>query len=66
MQECLLNSIHKADIELRKTLFGNIVLAGGSTLLSNFGERLLAELKKGAPKDIKIKISAPPDRKLLC
>jgi len=38
---------------------------GASTLTSaGFGERLLADVKSLAPKDIKIKIYAPPERKL--
>jgi centractin len=32
VHECLLNSIQKCDIDMRKTLFSNILLAGGSTL----------------------------------
>jgi len=61
--ECLVNSIQRTDLDLRKTLYGNIVLAGGSTLFPGFGDRLLNEVKHLAPKDIKIKISAPPERK---
>ncbi|KAF4705731.1 Alpha-centractin, partial [Perkinsus olseni] len=40
------------------------VLAGGSTLFPGFGERLLAEMRKLVPKDARIKICAPPERKL--
>jgi len=63
IQECLANSIQRTDLDLRKTLYGNIVLSGGSTLFPGFGDRLLNELKALSPKDIKIKISAPPERK---
>ncbi|QQP35536.1 Beta-centractin, partial [Caligus rogercresseyi] len=35
---------------------------GGSTLFKGFGDRLLSEVKKYAPKDIKIRISAPQER----
>ena len=35
---------------------------GGSTLFKGFGDRLLSEVKKLAPKDIKIRISAPQER----
>ncbi|XP_065828346.1 alpha-centractin-like [Oscarella lobularis] len=55
-------SIQKADLDLRKLLYSNIVLAGGSTLFKGFGDRLLSEVKRDAPKDIKIRISAPPER----
>merc|ERR1712062_565411 len=50
LHECLVYSIQ------------NIVLSGGSTLFKGFGDRLLSEVKKLAPKDIKIRISAPQDR----
>ena len=50
-------------MDLRKSLYANIVLSGGSTLCKGFGDRLLLEVKKLALKDIKIKISAPPERK---
>jgi len=63
IHECLANSIQRTDLDLRKTLYGNIVLSGGSTLFPGFGDRLLNELKGLSPKDIKIKISAPPERK---
>ena len=55
-------SIQKSDMDLRKVLFQNIVLSGGSTLFKGFGDRLLSEVKKLAPKDIKIRISAPQER----
>jgi centractin len=63
IHECLLNAIQKCDIDMRKTLFANILLAGGSTLFQGFGDRLLKEVKNAAPKDTKIKIYAPPERK---
>jgi centractin len=58
----LANSVLKSDMDLRRTLWANIVLSGGTTLMRDFGPRLLTEIKKDAPKDIKIKISAPQDR----
>jgi centractin len=63
IHDCLVNSILKADMDLRKTLFLHIVLSGGSTLFPGFGDRLLSEVRRKAPKDIKIRISAPPERK---
>jgi len=63
IQECLMNSILKSDLDLRATLYQNIVLSGGSTLFPGFGDRILNEMKNLGPKDIKIKITAPPERK---
>ena len=62
LHEVLVYSIQKSDMDLRKVLFQNIVLSGGSTLFKGFGDRLLSEVKKLAPKDIKIRISAPQER----
>lgn len=50
-------SIQKSDIDLRKMLYQNIVLSGGSTLFKNFGDRLLQEIKKNVAKDMKIRVS---------
>ncbi|CAH0476495.1 unnamed protein product [Peronospora belbahrii] len=62
VHECLVQAIMKSDLDLRKTLFSQIILSGGSTLFPGFGDRLLAEVRKKAPRDIKIRISAPPTR----
>lgn len=50
-------SIQKSDMDLRKILHQNIVLSGGSTLFRGFGDRLLAEIKRLSPKDMKIRVS---------
>merc|ERR1740127_177747 len=63
IHELLAYSINRADLDLRQTLFSSIVLSGDSTMFEKFGDRLLNEVRKLAPKDIKIRISAPPERK---
>jgi len=63
VHQVVVDSINRVDLDLRKSLFSNIVLSGGSTLCRGFGDRLLNEVKKLALKDIKIKIFAPPERK---
>jgi centractin len=60
--DILVNSIMKSDIDLRAKLFGQVVLAGGSTLMPGFGERLLYEVRSRAPAHTRIRISAPPER----
>ncbi|EEB18461.1 alpha-centractin, putative [Pediculus humanus corporis] len=62
LHEVLLDSILKSDLDLRKVLYQNIVLSGGSTLFKGFGDKLLGEIKKNAPKDVKLRISAPQER----
>ncbi|KAF7636979.1 hypothetical protein Mgra_00003558 [Meloidogyne graminicola] len=62
VSQCLSNAILKCDFDLRKKLYENIVLSGGSTMFQGFGDRLLAEMKKVGPKDAKIRILAPQER----
>ncbi|KAJ6251338.1 actin [Anaeramoeba flamelloides] len=57
------NSIDKSDLDLLNELYKNIVLSGGNTLIQGFGKRLLKELKEISPKNMKISISAPKNRK---
>eukprot|EP01038_Epipyxis_sp_PR26KG_P010648 gene10648-14300_t len=64
IHDCLVKSIMKTDMDLRRVLCSEIVLSGGSTMFNGFGERLLSEVRKhqSAPKDTKIRIAAPPER----
>jgi len=62
IQHILINSIGRCDLDLRKSLYSSILLSGGSTLFRGFGERVLNEVRILAPKDMKIKISAPQER----
>ena len=59
------NSIQKSDIDVRKDLFSNIVLSGGTTMFPNIAERLTAEVQKLAPAAslAKVKVIANPERK---
>jgi centractin len=56
-------AITRTDLDLRKALYHNIVLSGGSTLCKNFPDRLMREIKRLAVEDMKIRISAPAERK---
>ena len=66
VHECLADAIWKSDLDLRRTLFSQIVLAGGSTMFPGFGDRLLNEVRKIAQSrnaaGVKIRIAAPPNR----
>ena len=57
------NSIMKCDVDIRKDLYGNIVLSGGTTMFDGIAERMEKEIKALAPASMKIKIVAPPERK---
>uniref|UniRef100_A0A1I7RI42 Actin n=2 Tax=Bursaphelenchus xylophilus TaxID=6326 RepID=A0A1I7RI42_BURXY len=62
LAQCINNSISMSDTELRKELYNNILLSGGSTLFPGFGERVLHEVRKHIPADLKVRISAPQER----
>jgi actin-related protein len=63
IHEVTYNSIMKCDMEVRKDLFENVVLSGGSTMFSGLAERMHKELAALAPPIAKVKIVASPDRK---
>lgn len=63
VHQIVVDAINRTDMDLRKSLFGNIVLSGGATLTKGFGDRLLHEVQRLAVKDMHIKIFAPPERK---
>ncbi|CAL8103758.1 unnamed protein product [Calicophoron daubneyi] len=56
-------SIMKCGVDIRRHLFANIVLSGGSTLFTNTSDRLSRELERIAPSSIKVKVVSPPERK---
>merc|ERR1712087_273628 len=57
------SSIMKCDVDIRKDLYGNIVMSGGTTMYKNIPERVQKEVKALAPDSMTIKIIAPPERK---
>merc|ERR1711988_342859 len=57
------NSIMKGDVDLRKELYNNIVLSGGTTMYPGMGERMTKELSALAPSTMKIKVVASAERK---
>jgi len=57
------DSIMKCDIDIRKDLYANIVMSGGTTMIDKVDERVKAEVTKLAPPAMDIKVIAPPERK---
>merc|ERR1711870_10820 len=53
-------SIMKCDVDIRKDLYSNVVLSGGTTMFTGIGERMTKELTALAPSTLKIKVVAPP------
>jgi len=56
-------SIMKCDVDIRRDLYTNTVLSGGTTMFPNIDVRLTKEMTALAPASIKVKIVAPPERK---
>jgi len=63
IHETTYNSIMKCDVDIRKDLYGNVVLSGGTTMFPGIAERMKKELSALAPNTMNIKIIAPPERK---
>lgn len=55
--QCITESIKQADIDLRKDLYGNIVLCGGNTLFDGIRDRIEQDMKKPFAK-----VHAPENR----
>ncbi|KAH3761994.1 actin 3 [Pelomyxa schiedti] len=63
--ETLYSSINKCDIEIRKELYGSVVLSGGTAMFPGFTERMLKEMEILAPTVMKVRMIAPPERKYM-
>jgi actin beta/gamma 1 len=56
-------SIMKCDIDIRKDLYANTVLSGGTTMYPGIADRMQVDMAEFAPANVRIKIVAPPERK---
>ncbi|KAJ5070668.1 actin [Anaeramoeba ignava] len=63
VHETTYNSIMKCDVDIRKDLYGNVVLSGGTSMFPGISDRLQKEITQLAPPAMKVKIIAPPERK---
>lgn len=63
IHETTFNSIMKCDVDIRKDLYGNIVMSGGTTMFPGIADRMSREITALAPSSMKIKVVAPPERK---
>lgn len=63
IHESLYKSIRKCDVDIRRDLYGNVVLSGGTTMFPGMAGRLAKELTTLTPSAVKIKVVSPPERK---
>lgn len=64
--QLLANSLSKVDIDLRMTLYNEIVLSGGNTMMEGFPERFIKETKRILPNEVKSRCLAPAKRDTMC
>ncbi|KAJ7663014.1 hypothetical protein B0H17DRAFT_1171585 [Mycena rosella] len=63
IHETTFNSIFKCDLDIRRDLYGNVVLSGGTTMVPRHRRPQQKELTSLSPTSMKVKIVAPPERK---
>jgi actin beta/gamma 1 len=63
VHDCTFQTIMKCDVDIRRDLYANIVLSGGTTMYPGIAERMTKEITALAPATMKIKVVAPPERK---
>jgi actin len=63
IHQTVFDSIMLCDVDIRKDLYANVVMSGGSTMFEGIAERMERELVSLAPSTMTIKIIAPPERK---
>ena len=50
-------------MDIRRDMYANLVLSGGTTVIPGLGDRLLKELGSMAQPGVRIRVVAPPERK---
>jgi len=63
IHDTMFATVMKCDVDIRKDLYANIVLSGGSTMYEGIAERLNKEMVALVPTTMKVKVVAPPERK---
>jgi actin len=63
IHELTTSSIVACDIDIRRDLYSNVVLSGGTTMFPGMGDRLTKEMDILSPASVRVKVVAPPERK---
>merc|ERR1712179_400252 len=63
IHESLCDCVKSWDIDIRKDLFSNIILSGGTTMYAGIADRVQKEVTDASAPTPKIKVIAPPERK---
>lgn len=62
LDDLVFKSIMKCDMDVRRDLYHNVVMAGGTTMIPGFIERIKQGIAARAPSTMDVQVSAPPDR----
>jgi len=60
IHEMIYQSIMKCDLDVRKDLYNNVILSGGSTMFPGTTERTSKELQTLIPSTTKLNVVGPP------
>lgn len=63
IHKTIFDSIMKCEPDIRKELFANIILSGGTSMFHGFPERLDKEITALTPSTMKVRVFAPENRK---
>jgi len=63
MDKLLTTSIQESDLDIRRDLYCNIILSGGTTMFKGIQERLRKEVLTLSPPNVKVRVVAPEERK---
>ena len=55
IHETAYNSIFKCDLDIRRDLYANVVLSGGTTMFPGLSDRMQKELGALAPTGVKVR-----------
>lgn len=64
IHDLIFENIQKVNSDDRKDLYANIFLSGGSTMFEGLPKRIEEEIISKAPPTMKVKVVAPPERKV--
>eukprot|EP00696_Hemimastix_kukwesjijk_P013205 gnl/Hemi2/26572_TR8927_c0_g4_i1.p1 gnl/Hemi2/26572_TR8927_c0_g4~~gnl/Hemi2/26572_TR8927_c0_g4_i1.p1 ORF type:complete len:434 (-),score=92.05 gnl/Hemi2/26572_TR8927_c0_g4_i1:68-1369(-) len=58
IHQMVYDSVSNCDVDIRRDMFGSVVLTGGTTLFAGLAERLTKELQEICPQAMKLKVVA--------
>ena len=63
IHETLVKAVRTCDLDIRRPLYENIVLSGGSTMFPGIAERISKEVTQLVPASVRVKVVSPAERK---